>query len=41
MKAFVGGVGLMVVIAVIAWAVLDTVGMSAGDVFTSGRSVRL
>lgn len=41
MKAFVGGLGLMVVIAVIAWAVLDTVGMSASDVFTSENSVRL
>lgn len=41
MKAFLSGMLLMVVISVIAWAVLDTVGMSASDVFTSGGSVRL
>jgi hypothetical protein len=41
MKAFVSGVALMIVIAVIAWAVLDSVGMSSSDVFTSGGSVRL
>jgi hypothetical protein len=41
MKAFISGVLLMVVISVIAWAALDQLGMSAGDVFTSKQSVRL
>ena len=41
MKAFLGGVVLMVVISAAAWAVLDNVGMSASDVFTSQGSVRL
>jgi hypothetical protein len=42
MKAFVGGVVAMVVIAVVAWVVLGTFDMSAQDVFSSTRgSVRL
>jgi hypothetical protein len=41
MKAFWGGVAVMLIVAIGAWAVLDTVGMSAGDVYTSARSVRL
>ncbi|WP_261614664.1 MULTISPECIES: hypothetical protein [Microbaculum] len=41
MKAFWGGVVLMLVIAVGAWVVLDAVGMSARDIYTSQQSVRL
>jgi|GEM_PF-2850956 len=41
MKAFWGGVIVMVIISVGAWAVLGTVGMSASDVYASDRSVRL
>jgi len=41
MKAFWGGILLMVVISVAAWAVLDSLGMSAGNVYSSQESVRL
>lgn len=41
MKAFWSGVGLMIVVAVIAWAGLDTIDRSAEGVYTSDHSVRL
>ena len=42
MKAFLSGVGVMIVLAVVAWFGLDQLGMSAGEVYSSPNgTVRL
>jgi hypothetical protein len=41
MKGFIGGVCLVIVVSVIAWAALDTFDMSAADAYSSPQSVRL
>lgn len=41
MKGFIGGVCVVIVVSVIAWAALDTFNVSAADAFISNNSVRL
>ena len=41
MKGFIGGVCLVIVVSVIAWAALDTFDMSAADAYSSPQTVRL
>ena len=41
MKAFIGGCVVIVAVAVITWAILGSLDMSAQSMFTSNQSVRL
>ncbi len=41
MNGFIGGVCLVIVVSVIAWAALDTFDLSAADAYSSPQTVRL
>ena len=41
MQGFIGGVCVVIVVSVIAWAMLDTFDMSAADAYSSNKTVRL